>query len=344
MKFTKVLMAGMICTVAIAGVSRQSVNVSAASMTTAFGNIGIASVTSSTLDEEDCIQYAESGENNLWGYTNLGIAQVEEGNLNVRSGPSTDDSVVGKMTNNAACEILFEKDGWYYITSGEVEGYVSAEFIITGVEAKVKALSIVYTKAVVQTDGLNVRTGPGEEYDILTQVATGEELEVVAVSDGWVECVLNTDTVYVSEEYVEIVEGLDTAVTLSSLQYGSGVSSVRVSLVDYALQFVGNPYVWGGTSLTNGADCSGFVLSVYAHFGYSLPHSSAAQANCGTRISTSELQPGDLLFYGSSASNISHVAIYIGNGQIVHASDERSGIKISNYNYRTPVAAVRILS
>ncbi|MCD8378910.1 MAG: NlpC/P60 family protein [Lachnospiraceae bacterium] len=344
MKYTKALMAGMICAFAIAGVSGQSVNASAASMTTISNNIGIASVTSSTLDEEDCIQYAESGENNLWGYTNLGIAQVDEGNLNVRSGPSTDDSVVGKMTNNAACEILFEKDGWYYITSGDVEGYVSAEFIITGVEAKVKALSIVYTKAVVQTDGLNVRTGPGEEYEILTQVATGEELEVVQVSDGWVECILNTDTVYVSEEFVEIEESLDTAVTLSELTYGSGVSDVRVSLVDYALQFVGNPYVWGGTSLTNGADCSGFVLSVYAHFGYSLPHSSAAQANCGTRISTSELQPGDLLFYGSSASNISHVAIYIGNGQIVHASDERSGIKISNYNYRTPVAAVRILS
>lgn len=344
MKYTKVLMAGMICAFAIASVSGQSVNASAANMTTISNNIGIASVTSSTLDEEDCIQYAESGENNLWGYTNLGIAQVDEGNLNVRSGPSTDDSVVGKMTNNAACEILFEKDGWYYITSGDVEGYVSAEFIITGVEAKVKALSIVYTKAVVQTDGLNVRTGPGEEYEILTQVATGEELEVVQVSDGWVECILNTDTVYVSEEFVEIEESLDTAVTLSELTYGSGVSDVRVSLVDYALQFVGNPYVWGGTSLTNGADCSGFVLSVYAHFGYSLPHSSAAQANCGTRISTSELQPGDLLFYGSSASNISHVAIYIGNGQIVHASDERSGIKISNYNYRTPVAAVRILS
>ncbi len=343
MKYTKVLMAGMICTFAIAGVSGQSVNASAASMTTISNNIGIASVTSSTLDEEDCIQYAESGENNLWGYTNLGIAQVDEGNLNVRSGPSTDDAVVGKMTNNAACEILFEKDGWYYITSGDVEGYVSAEFIITGVEAKVKALSVVYTKAVVQTDGLNVRTGPGEEYEILTRVATGEELEVVEVSNGWVECVLNTDTVYVSEEFVEIEESLDTAVTLSELKYGSGVSDVRVSLVDYALQFVGNPYVWGGTSLTNGADSSGFVLSVYANYGYSLPHSSAAQANCGTRISTSELQPGDLLFYGSSASNISHVAIYIGNGQIVHASDERSGIKISNYNYRTPVAAVRIL-
>ncbi len=344
MRYTKVLMTGVISAFAIAGMAGQSVSVSAASMTTIFSQIGIASVTNSTLDEADCIQYAESGENNLWGYTNLGLAQLEEGNLNVRSGPSTDDSVVGKMTNNAACEILFEKDGWYYITSGDVEGYVCADYIITGVEAKVKALSVAYTKAVVQTDGLNVRTGPGQEYSILTQVATGEELEVVQVSDGWVECILNSDTVYVSADYVEIVEGLDTAVTLKSLQYGSGVSSVRVSLVEYALQFVGNPYVWGGTSLTDGADCSGFVLSVYAKFGYTLPHYSASQANCGTRISISDIQPGDLLFYGSSASNISHVAIYIGNGQIVHASDEKSGIKISNYNYRTPVAAVRILS
>jgi cell wall-associated NlpC family hydrolase len=129
--------------------------------------------------------------------------------------------------------------------------------------------------------------------------------------------------------------------TLSEVRFGSGVSDARVSLVSFATQFVGNPYVWGGTSLTNGADCSGFVLSVYAQYGISLPHSSSAQSHYGTRVSTSELQPGDLLFYGSGS--ISHVAIYIGNGQIVHASTERTGIIISNAFYRSPICCVSLL-
>ncbi|MDE6980450.1 MAG: C40 family peptidase, partial [Lachnospiraceae bacterium] len=109
-----------------------------------------------------------------------------------------------------------------------------------------------------------------------------------------------------------------------------------------ALQFVGNPYVYGGTSLTNGADCSGFTLSIFAKYGIYLPHSSAAQAGYGRRINASEAQPGDLFFYGSG-SRISHVAIYIGNGQIVHASSRRTGIKISNAYYRSPICVVRLL-
>ena len=118
--------------------------------------------------------------------------------------------------------------------------------------------------------------------------------------------------------------------------------STGVDLVNYAMQFIGNPYVWGGTSLTNGADCSGFVLSIYAQFGYSLPHSAAAQSGYGVEVSMSDLQPGDLLFY-SNGGGIGHVAIYAGGGMVVHASNKRDGIKTSSYNYRTPVKAVRIL-
>ena len=117
---------------------------------------------------------------------------------------------------------------------------------------------------------------------------------------------------------------------------------MRVAISDYAKQFIGNPYVWGGTSLTNGADCSGFVLSIFSHYGISLPHSSRAQANCGTTISTSELLPGDLVFYGNG-SGINHVALYVGGGQVVHASNARVGITISSVNYRTPVKAVRLI-
>lgn len=114
------------------------------------------------------------------------------------------------------------------------------------------------------------------------------------------------------------------------------------SIASYATKFVGNPYVWGGSSLTNGADCSGFTMAVYAQFGYSLPHSSGAQAGCGRSVSFSNLQPGDLIFYRNGGS-IGHVAMYIGGGRVVHASNKKDGIKISNYRYRTPACARRII-
>ena len=123
--------------------------------------------------------------------------------------------------------------------------------------------------------------------------------------------------------------------------YQTNISGQTV--VDFAMQFVGNPYVWGGTSLTKGADCSGFVLSVFKKFGVSLTHSSRAQATEGTKISASDLKPGDLVFYGNGSGTINHVAIYIGGGQVIHASSPKTGIKISKYNYRTPVKCVRIL-
>ena len=110
--------------------------------------------------------------------------------------------------------------------------------------------------------------------------------------------------------------------------------------MEYAKQFLGNRYVWGGASLTNGTDCSGFTMQILGKYGVSLPHSSSAQPGCGTIINSSDAQPGDLFFYGSGSS-ISHVAIYIGDGQIVHASNSRDGIKVSNAYYRTPICVAR---
>ena len=110
----------------------------------------------------------------------------------------------------------------------------------------------------------------------------------------------------------------------------------RQAVVDFALQFEGNPYVYGGTSLTNGADCSGFVMSVFANFGYSLPRVAAAQCDASTKKDISQLEPGDLVFYGSGY--VDHVALYIGDGKIIHASGAATGIKISNYDYEQPAA------
>ncbi len=134
-------------------------------------------------------------------------------------------------------------------------------------------------------------------------------------------------------------EAPQTEAAVTSESSGSGLGA---QVAAYATQFVGNPYVYGGASLTGGADCSGFTMAVYANFGVGLPHNAAAQSGCGTPVSLSDLQPGDLLFY-DNGGGIGHVALYIGGGSVVHASNPETGIKISSYNYRSPVAAVRLV-
>ncbi len=306
-------------------------------------NAGVASVLETSLTEEEYIKIAQEAQGALWGYTNIGIANVESGNLNVRAVPSTDGKLVGKLPKDAACEVLDASDGWAYIKSGEVEGYVSMDFLLTGPDARIKAAELVHTVAVANTDGLNVREQPNTESGIMTQILKGEELEYVETIDGWVTVSIDGEEAYVSQEYVNVEEKLPTAITMTELLYGEGVSDIRVEIVEYAKQFIGNPYVWGGTSLTKGADCSGFVQSVFKHFGIKLSRTSRTQANDGTKISMSELKPGDLVFYTNGSGTINHVALYIGGGQVVHASSPKTGIKTSKYNYRTPYKAVRVL-
>lgn len=297
-------------------------------------NAGAGAMLQAVLSYEDYKGY-------FWGYTNLGIANVDN-NLNIRKEPDTSAKLVGKLPKNAACEILDEENGWAHIISGEVEGYVSSEYLLTGMEAVSIARELVQNKAKVTCDSLKVREEASLEAEVIMMVAEGERLDVIEELDGWVKIDLDGQEVYVSSEYVEISEELDTALTITEVLYGEGVSDVRVELCEFAKQFVGNPYVWGGTSLTKGADCSGFVLSVFAEFGVELPHYSVSQSQKGTEIDVDEVLPGDLIFY-SNGSRINHVAIYIGNGQVIHASSPKTGIKISNYNYRTPVKATRIL-
>ncbi|MCR4674430.1 MAG: SH3 domain-containing protein [Lachnospiraceae bacterium] len=275
-----------------------------------------------------------------YGYTNIGIAQVD-GNLNVRAEASESGDIVGKLPNGAACEVIAVSDGWAQISSGEVEGYVSADYLVTGDEAVTLANELAALVATVTGDGLRIRAEASTDSEIIINLSSGEKLEVEEDLGDWIKVSVDGEEGYVSAEYVSVAEELQDAMTLEEITYGEGVSDVRVALVNFALQFVGNPYVWGGTSLTNGCDCSGFVLSVYANYGIYLPHSSRSQAGYGTKISASEAQPGDLFFYGSGS--ISHVAIYIGNGQIVHASNKRTGIKISSAYYRSPLKVVSLL-
>lgn len=302
--------------------------------------VAVASVTETQVTNS---LTGQTMDTTIYGYTNIGIAEVDDGNLNVREGAGTDFNLVGKMPNHAACEILEIEGEWYKIQSGEVIGYVKGEYLVTGDDAAVLAESYKQTIAKSNTTTLNVRAEANTDCSIITTVAEGEALEVVEVLDGWIKVNIDSDEGYISADYADVLVELPKAMTMTEVRYGQGVSDVRVSLVQYACQFIGNPYVWGGTSLTRGADCSGFVLSVFANYGVSLPHSSRSQANSGTKISADEAEPGDLFFYGNGKS-INHVAIYIGNGQVVHASSPKSGIKISSAYYRTPVKVVRILN
>ena len=159
----------------------------------------------------------------------------------------------------------------------------------------------------------------------------GEEFVAAMEADADESAEVSSENV---DTDVSAEESVDNSETEEEAQSGPTEEELRAQIVDFALQFEGNPYVYGGTSLTNGADCSGFVMSVFAQFGYSLPRVAADQYYQSVQKSVADLEPGDLVFYGSG---ISHVALYIGDGQIIHASTSASGIKISNYDYETPV-------
>ena len=274
------------------------------------------------------------------GYTNLGMSVISSGNLNIRQEASTDSEVIGILTNHNACELLEDAGEWYKVTSGKVTGYVNKQYLVTGDEAEAIAEQEIKTVATVNTETLNVRAEKSTEAAVLSQVGNSEAFTVNSVADGWVEISVDDSVGYISQDYVTLAQALPTAKTIEQVKYGDGVSDVRASVVSYALQFVGNRYVWGGTSLEKGVDCSGFTMRILGKYGISLPHSSRAQPSYGTKISASEAKPGDLFFYGSGRS-ISHVAIYIGNGQIVHASNKRDGIKVSNAYYRNPICVAR---
>ena len=296
------------------------------------------------LTDEDVSQDTEESVAKQCGYEKLGMSNISEGNLNIRKKATTDSEIVGKMTKNNACEILGTKDDWTKIKSGSVTGYVKSEYLYTGDDAIKVAEKAVITVATVNTTTLRVRKKPSVDSSVVSLVGEGEDLTVEKIVDGWYKVEVDDEKGYISGDFVDISQKLPTASSIKELNQSSsdGVASTGSSLVQYALQFVGNRYVWGGTSLTNGVDCSGFTMQVYARYGVSLPHHAASQPAYGTRVSASEAKPGDLFFY-SNGGGINHVAIYIGNGQVVHASNPRTGIKISNAYYRTPVCVVRYL-
>lgn len=307
------------------------------------------------------------------GFKSLVIARVNN-YVNVRSIPSEEGEILGKLYDKSVGEFVSEQDGWYEITSGSVTGYVKAEYCVTGDDAVDLAKEVGTRIATVTTTTLKVREEPGLDATVLGLVPIGDELLVTEELDGWVKVNIEEGDGYVSMDYVSLStefvkaeskaeeearlakeaaerraaqEAAAKAAKKSSnnsdesapapVYATGGGSELGNSVANFACQFVGNPYVWGGTSLTNGADCSGFVMSVYNNFGVSLPHSSAADRSVGAAVNGIEnAQPGDIVCYSG------HVAIYIGNGQIVHASTAKTGIIISSATYRSILSIRRI--
>lgn len=324
-----------------------------------------------SLNLADCVSVAvveaeAAGKGKKSEYADIAIAQVDN-YVNVRDAAGEEGNVVGKLYNNSAATVEATEGDWYKITSGNVTGYVKSEFVVCGDEELAKKVS--RRVATVETETLFVRTEATTESDVLGMVPDQEDLTVTDESvDGWTKVAIEEGEGYVSNDYVtksiEFVtaeskeeeearlakeeaerkaaaEAAEKAAASKKSSRSSGSSGKASSpsgsggsaVANYACQFVGGPYVYGGTSLTGGADCSGFVMAVYAAFGIGLPHSSSAMTGVGYGVS--DMQPGDIICYSG------HVGIYIGNNTIVHASNPSGGIKYTSpVNYR-PIIAIR---
>lgn len=278
----------------------------------------------------------ETQETNIYGTCAFGIVDtyIYENSLET-------EEWIGKLYENSIVTIISVENGWAEIVSGNVYGFVKLEYLSTLNDSRELEEKEAVTWAIIDTDWLNIRVGPGVEYEVADTLSRGTELlKVGETNDTWQMVEIEDEIYYVSKDYIieetrysyaKSKEEIDEEIAKQeSLENGQNV-------VDYALQFVGNPYVWGGTDLINGADCSGFVQSVYDYFDIALPRTSYEQRTIGEEVSYSEIQVGDIICYDG------HVGIYIGSDQIVNAIGTNYGIGISSAVNKTIVTIRRVI-
>lgn len=358
-KITTLCLTGALC-FSMGGIRAEASN------SFSFGEEGIASVMTEAHTADPTVEEKIVEELTPSEFEGICIAQVND-YVNVRSLPSEEGEILGKLYDESAGTIEEDVDGWFKITSGNVTGYVKSDYVVTGEAAEELAEEVGKRVATVTTETLRVRSEASTEASILGLIGEEEELTVTDETDEWVQVSIEEGDGWVSKEFVDLrtdfvqaeskeeekarlekeeaakEEGRRKAAAVEAKTKGSqstvlgngGGSSSGNAVASFASQFVGNPYVYGGTSLTNGADCSGFVMSVYANFGVGLPHSSSAMRGMGYGVSLAEAQPGDIICYSG------HVAIYCGNNTIVHASTAATGIKYTSPANYKPILAVR---
>lgn len=313
-------------------------------------------------------------------YADLAIANVTN-YVNVRVEANTDSAIAGKIYDGAVAQILETVDGedgqWFRIVSGNVEGYIKSEFFLYGDAAAEVIDQYVTRYAVVLADRLNVRENPDIGADRIGYIDNGERVKLLETGSEWLKVqYTENQSGYVAAEYVTVAEEFvyartleeeaaelaarralearqhvsesqaaeNTAITAAppSGEY-SDSGELRSGIVEYAKQFLGNRYVHGGQSLESGTDCSGFTSLIYAQFGYSVSRTPSGQlANDGRSISYSEARPGDIICYGSGGK-CTHVALYMGDGQIIHSANSRKGVVIYQADYDTIIGVKSIL-
>ena len=254
--------------------------------------------------------------------------------VNFRQEATTQSESKGKLSDGTRVAILDEVDGWFKIAyNGEV-GYMSSDYV----ESQ-PIMNIECGGAKITTSVLNMRSGPGTENSIVTKLYEGSVAKIIGINNAWFKVQYGGETGYISPDYVSVVPYKNTvtasapvAVSASS-GTATAASGTRQQIIDYAAQFLGCKYVYGGNT-PSGFDCSGYVKYVFKHFGVELTRTSASQYSTSVRIKKSELKIGDLVFFSQTAgsSKVGHVGIYVGGGQFIHAAAPGKGVRYDSLN------------
>lgn len=323
-----------------------------------------APATEEPTTEAPVQEASEAAASPVMDFTGKAIVTAS-GSVNIRQSGDVNAAKVGTIDAGGLVNIVEKGDTWSHITSGNVDGYIRNDLLAFGSDAANYASANLSKVAVVNTAALKLRKEASTGSEEITLLAQGESYPIVETGDAWTKIQLDTVTGYVKNEYITISYNMPTAKAVSAPAQDTTdtttteaptteaptteaptteapvteapTSDLGQQIANFACQFVGNPYVWGGTSLTNGADCSGFVQSVFAHFGIALPRTTWDMENAGTAVSYDQAVAGDIILYNG------HVGIYMGNGQIVNAINSAKGIGILPATYTNIVTVRRLI-